>query len=128
MVNGREVELDVPADRLVIDLLRLDLGLTGTKESCGMGVCGACSILVDGQLFSACLLLAAAVQGRTVTTIEGLAGDAALTAVQDSFLRNGGFQCGFCTPGQVMAATALLNEQPSPSEPEVREWMSGNIC
>ena len=127
-INGRPVALDIPGDRLVIDLLRLDLGMTGTKESCGIGVCGACSILVDGQLMSACLLLAASVHGRTITTIEGLAGDGPVSTVQDAFVRNGGFQCGFCTPGQAIAAVALLAENPDPTEPDVREWMSGNLC
>ena len=128
-VNGRSVELEVAANRLLIDLIRQDLGLTGTKENCAIGVCGACSVLVDGQLLSACLLLAASVHGREVTTVEGLASDdGPLSDVQDAFLRHGGFQCGFCTPGQVVAATALLGERPDPSEGEVRDWMSGNLC
>jgi aerobic-type carbon monoxide dehydrogenase small subunit (CoxS/CutS family) len=127
-INGRQVDLDIPGDRLVIDLLRRDLGLTGTKDSCGIGVCGACSVLVDGQLMSACLLLAARVHGRTITTIEGLADGAPLSTVQDAFVRCGGFQCGFCTPGQMIAAVALLAENPAPTEHDVREWMSGNLC
>ena len=130
-VNGRSVEPTVPAERLLIDVLRLDLGLTGTKLNCGIGVCGACSVLVDGRLMSACLVLAANVDGASVTTIEGLAPDADagdLTDVQHAFLTEGGFQCGFCTPGQVVAATALLDERPTPSEAEVVEWMSGNLC
>jgi carbon-monoxide dehydrogenase small subunit len=128
-VNGRSVELEVAANRLLIDLLRQDLGLTGTKENCAIGVCGACSVLVDGQVLSACLLLAASVQGRDVTTVEGLASDdGPLSQVQEAFLRHGGFQCGFCTPGQVVAATALLTERPDPSGDEVRDWMSGNLC
>jgi len=128
-VNGNAIDMEIPAERRVIDLLRIDLGLTGTKESCAIGVCGACSVLVDGQLMSACLLLAASVQGRTVTTIEGVSeGVAQLTDVQRAFLRHGGLQCGFCTPGQIMAATALLSERPDPSEAEVRDWLSGNLC
>jgi carbon-monoxide dehydrogenase small subunit len=127
-INGRQVDVEIPGDRLVIDLLRLDLGMTGTKESCAIGVCGACSILVDGQLMSACLLFAASVHGRTITTIEGLADDGQLSAVQEAFLRNGGLQCGFCTPGQLMAAAAYLSERREPTEHDVREWMSGNLC
>ena len=128
-VNGTPINRAVPANRLLIDLLRVDLGLTGTKENCSIGVCGACSVLVDGQLMSACLLLAAATDGRAVTTIEGFAGaDGQLTGVQRAFLDHGGFQCGFCTPGQVVAATGLLSECPEPSEEDVRDWMSGNLC
>lgn len=128
-VNGHSIEMEIPAHRLLIDLLRVDLGLTGTKENCAIGVCGACSVLVDGLLMSACLLLAAGVNGRTVTTVEGLAsGDGPLTGVQQAFLRHGGLQCGFCTPGQIVSATALLSERPDPSEAEVRDWMSGNLC
>jgi aerobic-type carbon monoxide dehydrogenase small subunit (CoxS/CutS family) len=110
-------------------VLREDLGLTGTKEGCGVGVCGACSILVDGRLMSACLVPVGDVADREVTTIEGLAGeDGELTPVQASFLRCGAFQCGICTPGQVVAATALLAERPEPSAEDVREWMTGNLC
>jgi aerobic carbon-monoxide dehydrogenase small subunit len=127
-VNGQDVRVEVAADRRLIDLLRLDLGLTGTKESCGIGVCGACSVLIDGRLMSACLLIAPMVHGRRVTTIEGLADDGELTPIQDAFLHHGGLQCGFCTPGQVMAASALLDELPDPSEDDVREWLSGNLC
>lgn len=127
-LNGESRELDIAADRLLIDLLRDDLGLTGTKEGCGVGVCGACSVLVDDALVSACLLPALHVDGRAVTTIEGLAADDRLTPLQDAFIRRGGFQCGICTPGQIVAASALLREVPRPTEPEVREWMLGNLC
>jgi carbon-monoxide dehydrogenase small subunit len=113
----------------LIDLLRGNLGLTGTKEGCSVGVCGACSVLVDGQVLSSCLLPAAFVDGMRVTTIEGLAPDAEhLSPLQDAFIRHGGFQCGICTPGQIVAATALLNETPRPTEPQVKEWMMGNLC
>src|SRR5919109_1139453 len=115
-LNGTDRELSVPAHRRLIDLLRDELGLTGTKEGCSVGVCGACSVLVDGQLLSACLLPAAFVDGARVTTIEGLApDDEHLTPLQDAFIRHGGFQCGICTPGQIIAATALLNDNPHPS-------------
>jgi aerobic carbon-monoxide dehydrogenase small subunit len=128
-VNGRPVELRVPPDRLLLDALREDLGLTGTKESCSIGVCGACSVIVDGRLVSSCLTLAVQADGAEVTTSEGLAGpDGSLSAVQSAFIRHGGFQCGICTPGQVVAATALLADEPSPDEGEVREFMSGNLC
>src|ERR1700738_5321821 len=128
-LNGTPREMPVPAHLRLIDLLRDELGLTGTKEGCGVGVCGACSVLVDGQLLSACLLPATFVDGTTVLTIEGLAPDADhLTPLQDAFIRHGGFQCGICTPGQLIAATALLQEQPRPTEAQVRSWMMGNLC
>jgi carbon-monoxide dehydrogenase small subunit len=128
-VNGQERDVVTPAARPVLDVLREDLGLTGTKEGCSVGVCGACSILVDGTLMSACLVPVGAVAGREVTTVEGLADDdGRLSPVQQSFLECGGFQCGVCTPGQVVAATALLRECPRPAPEQVRDWMMGNIC
>jgi carbon-monoxide dehydrogenase small subunit len=128
-LNGTPREMTVAAHVRLIDLLRDDLGLTGTKEGCGVGVCGACSVLVDGQLMSACLMPAAFVDGTTVLTIEGLApDDSHLTPLQDAFIRHGGFQCGICTPGQIVAATALLDAHPRPSTDQVRRWMMGNLC
>jgi aerobic carbon-monoxide dehydrogenase small subunit len=128
-LNGERRELTVRANTRLIDLLRDDLGLTGTKEGCSVGVCGACSVLLDGQLMSACLLPAAFVDGARVTTIEGIAPDEQhLSALQDAFIRHGGFQCGICTPGQVVAATALLQEHPRPTADEVKRWMMGNLC
>ena len=128
-LNGQAVEADVPAERLLIDLLRDDLGLTGTKEGCSVGVCGACSVLLDGRVVTACLLPAVFVEGRSLTTIEGVApGDGSLSPLQTAFIRHGGFQCGICTPGQIISATALLGEQPHPSPEQVREWMMGNLC
>jgi aerobic carbon-monoxide dehydrogenase small subunit len=118
----------VRADRRLIDVLRDDLGATGTKEGCSIGVCGACSVLVDSELLSACLLPAVFVDGRTVTTVEGLAHGDELSPLQDAFIREGGFQCGICTPGQLIAATALLAEHARPSDNEIREWMMGNLC
>src|SRR3981081_2852992 len=119
-LNGAQRELSVPAHLRLIDLLRDQLGLTGTKEGCSVGVCGACSVLVDGQVISACLLPAVSVDGTRVTTIEGLAADEEhLTPLQDAFIRHGGFQWGICTPGQLIAATALLAEQPRPTEAQV---------
>ena len=109
-VNGEDREVEAPARRLLVDLLRYDLGLTGTKEGCSVGVCGACTVLVDGEMVASCITLAAAVAGSEITTIEGLAQDGRLHPVQQAFIDYGGFQCGICTPGQVMAAKALLDE------------------
>ena len=128
-LNGSPEEREVPAHRLLIDLLRDDIGATGTKEGCSVGVCGICAVLVDGHVMSACLLPAVHVDGRSVTTIEGIAPSATeLTPLQDAFIRHGGFQCGICTPGQIVSATALLRENPRPAESDVREWMMGNLC
>lgn len=128
VLNGQDVVAAVPADRLLLTLLREDLGLTGTKEGCSVGVCGACSVLVDAELVSACLMPAVFVDGATVTTVEGLAADDRITPLQDAFIRHGGFQCGICTPGQLIAASALLEEAPRPTEQQVRRWMMGNLC
>jgi carbon-monoxide dehydrogenase small subunit len=128
-INGQPHTVTAPANRLLVHLLRDDLGITGTKEGCSVGVCGACSVLVDGVLMSACLVPAVTVNGSSITTVEGLAPDEEhLSPLQESFIRHGGFQCGICTPGQLIAATALLNEQPKPTEAQVREWMMGNLC
>jgi aerobic carbon-monoxide dehydrogenase small subunit len=129
-LNGARVECDdVPPERLLVDLLRDELRVTGTKVGCGIGVCGACSVLVDGRVMTGCLLPAVFVEGRKVTTAEGLApSDGELSPLQDAFIRQGGFQCGICTPGQLIAATALLAETPSPSREEIRDWMMGNLC
>ena len=127
-VNGVDRELEIPAARLLIDCLRYDLGLTGTKEGCGVGVCGACTVLVDGQMAASCIMLAAAVDGTAITTIEGIAPEGSLHPVQQAFVDCGGFQCGICTPGQIIATVALLQVKPDPSEEEIREWMMGNLC
>lgn len=127
-VNGTQVSATVPADRSLVSLLREDLLLTGTKEGCGVGVCGACSVLVDGELVSSCILPAVFVDGHDVRTVEGLANGDELTPLQEAFIRHGGFQCGICTPGQLIAATALLEEIPAPTEPDVKRWMMGNLC
>ena len=127
-VNGTDQKIDIPTHRLLIDLLRYDLGLTGTKLGCGVGVCGACTVLLDGQMVASCLVLAVSTDGAEITTIEGLSGKNRLHPLQQSFIDYGGFQCGICTPGQIMAAKALLDQNPDPSENEVREWMMGNLC
>ncbi len=126
-VNGEPREARAGAAHRLIDVLRDGLGLTGTKEGCSVGVCGACSVLVDGELLSACLLPAVLADGSHVTTIEGLARDR-LTPLQEAFITEGGFQCGICTPGQIVAASALLAARPAPTDAEIREWMMGNLC
>ena len=127
-VNGSPHDLDVPPQRRLIDLLRYDLDLTGTKEGCSVGVCGACTVLLNGRMISSCLALAVFAEGGEVTTVEGLAHDERLHPVQQAFIDYGGFQCGICTPGQVVAAKALLDAIPNPTEDEIKEWMLGNLC
>ncbi len=127
-VNGRPVAVDVPPGRRLLDLLREDLGLTGTKEGCGEGECGACTVLVDGKPRLSCLTAAMQVEGRDVVTIEGLATAGKLHPLQEAFIATAGVQCGFCTPGLIMAAYALLQENPSPTADEVREYLAGNLC
>ena len=127
-VNGTDYELDIPARRLLVDCIRYDIGLTGTKESCSVGVCGACAILVDGEMYASCITLAVSVDGSEITTIEGIAKNGNLHPVQQAFIDHGGFQCGICTPGQVIAAKSLLEENPDPTEDEIKEYMMGNLC
>lgn len=127
-VNGEGYRVDVPDHWTLLDLLRDRLDLTGTKDGCSEGVCGACSVLVDGQLVRSCLTLARRVHGRRVTTVEGLGTHGALTALQQAFVEHGAIQCGFCTPGMLIAATALLESHPDPSEREIREFLAGNLC
>ena len=131
-VNGREVEVDAAGgNRTLLEVLREDLQLTGTKYGCGEGACGACSVLVDGKRIFSCSTPAASVAGKNVTTIEALApaGDGgALHPVQQAFLDARGFQCGYCTPGMIVCAAALLSRKPNPTDEEIREGMNGNIC
>jgi aerobic carbon-monoxide dehydrogenase small subunit len=127
-VNGRPVRADVPVHWTLIQLLREGLNLLGTKEGCGEGSCGACTVLVDGQLTRSCLALAVRADGQSVLTIEGLAVGDRLDAVQDAFVRHGAIQCGFCTPGLVLTAKALLAERPAATDEEIREYLSGNFC
>ncbi len=128
ILNGNPKTIDAPADRRVVDLLREDLGMTGTKEGCGAGECGACSILVDGEHKLSCLMLAAQLEGRDILTIEGLASKKRLHPLQDAFIRHGAVQCGFCTPGMAIASEALLRRNPRASREEIREGLSGNLC
>ena len=127
-VNGEDHDVRVQPQRLLVDCLRYDLGLTGTKEGCSVGVCGACTVLLNGRMVASCIMLAVAADGAEITTIEGLSEDGRLHPLQQSFIDYGGFQCGICTPGQIMAAKALLDQAPDPSEEEIREWMMGNLC
>jgi carbon-monoxide dehydrogenase small subunit len=127
-VNGRAVSLCVPPETLLLDVLREELGLTGSKRSCDVQVCGACTVLVDGRPVSACSVLAYEARGREVLTIEGLATGERLHPVQEAFLAAAGFQCGYCTPGMIMAVKALLDEAPAATPAEVREYLRGNIC
>ncbi|HEY3303352.1 MAG TPA: (2Fe-2S)-binding protein [Candidatus Binatia bacterium] len=127
-VNGESYDLEIEPNRLLLHALREDIELTGTKEGCSIGVCGACSVIVDGRLVSSCLTLAVACQGKEITTIEGLAKDGELHPLQQAFVEYGGLQCGICTPGQIIAAKALLDENPRPTEEQVKEWMAGNLC
>jgi xanthine dehydrogenase YagT iron-sulfur-binding subunit len=127
-VNGRARRLQLDSRVTLLDALREHLDLTGTKKGCDQGACGACTVLLDGKRVLSCLTLAAQCDGREVTTIEGLAQDGRLHPVQEAFIRHDGFQCGYCTPGQIMSAVALLEEDRAGSDAEIREFMSGNLC
>ena len=127
-LNGKPVSLETAPDRRVVDLLREELGLTGTKECCGSGECGACTILVDGESRLSCLMLAAQLTGRSVTTIEGVADEEGMDLVQRAFVEQGAVQCGFCTPGMILATLDLLRRIPDPTREEVRRELSGNLC
>src|SRR5437763_8557871 len=127
-VNGETHDIEIEANRLLLQVLRDTIGLTGTKEGCSIGVCGACSVIVDGRLVSSCLTLAAGCQGKKIETIEGLAQDGKLHPLQQAFIEFGGFQCGICTPGMILMAKTLLDENPNPSKTEIKEYMDGNIC
>ncbi|MBI2203913.1 MAG: (2Fe-2S)-binding protein [Candidatus Rokubacteria bacterium] len=127
-VNGRAVDVEIDTGDFLLDVLRERLGLTGTKRSCDTQVCGACTVLLDGQPVSSCTVLAWEARGRTVETIEGLARDGRLHPVQEAFLEASAFQCGYCTPGMIMTVKALLDEQADASTDTVRAWLRGNIC
>lgn len=128
ILNGSPVVVETDAARRAVDVLREDLGLTGVKEGCGSGECGACSILVDDVVKLSCIMTAAQLEGRKVVTIEGVGRDGELHPVQRSFVECGAVQCGFCTPGMVIAAVGFLKENPDPTREEIRAGLSGNIC
>jgi aerobic carbon-monoxide dehydrogenase small subunit len=127
-VNGDAREADVEPRTLLVYFLRETLGLTGTNVGCDTSTCGSCTVLLDGESVKSCTLLTAQVDGRSVTTIEGLASDGELHPLQDAFHRNHGLQCGYCTPGMILAAKSLLDEHPNPTEEQVREGLEGNLC
>jgi carbon-monoxide dehydrogenase small subunit len=127
-VNGTPVETDAPGMRRLLDLLREDLGLTGTKEGCGAGECGACTVDLDGMSVKACTMLTVQCEGARMVTIEGLEQGGVLHALQQAFHEQHGLQCGYCTPGMITRAWRLLQENPNPTEEEIRYWISGNLC
>ncbi len=127
-VNGEERTLDVTPYTRLLDLIREDLGLTGVKEGCGKGECGACTVIMNGELTASCLVPAPQADGAEILTIEGLAADGKLDPIQESFIEAGAVQCGFCIPGMVLAGKRLLDENPNPNEEDVRYGLSGNIC
>jgi carbon-monoxide dehydrogenase small subunit len=127
-LNGKQMEIEAPPDRRVVDLLREDLCLTGTKEGCGSGECGACAVHVDGMTRLSCLMLSAQLEGRTVRTIEGVGGPSSLHPLQASFVEHGAVQCGFCTPGMIMTSLELLDQKDNPLRGDIRNHLSGNLC
>ena len=127
-VNGEAVDIEVPSRRLLADFLRDDLHLTGTKRGCETGICGACSILLDGEVVKSCLMLAVQINGRSITTIEGMANGDELHPLQKNFMQCGGLQCGYCTPGFIMASCDLLRNTPHPTTDQVRHGLAGNLC
>lgn len=128
LINGEEVEFLCEPRQSLLEVLRETLGLTGTKEGCNNGNCGACNVILEGTLVNSCLMLAVEIQGRGVTTIEGIATPQGLHPLQEKFIAHAALQCGFCTPGFIVAARALLDQNPHPSEHDVRQWLAGNLC
>ncbi|NOZ62187.1 MAG: (2Fe-2S)-binding protein [Calditrichaeota bacterium] len=128
ILNHKPVSVTCSPNKRLLDVLREDFQLTGTKEGCGIGECGACTVLLNGKAVNSCLILAPQVEGAEVVTVEGLADGEKLHPLQESFLKHGAVQCGFCTPGMLMSAAALLDENPQPSEEDVKEAISGNLC
>ena len=128
VVNGREVAVNASAEDMLLHVLREELDLTGAKYGCGEGQCGACTVLVEGRAVRSCVTPMKAVVGKRIVTVEGLEQDGKLTPVQEAFIKTSAMQCGFCTPGMIMSATALLSRNPKPSESQIKESMNGNIC
>ena len=127
-LNGKETVVNAPPERLLVDVLREDLHLTGTKRGCEEGECGACTILLDGRAVPSCIMLAVEADGHEITTIEGVRKNGVLHPVQQEFMDKWALQCGFCTPGMIMSALSLLNEKPNPTEEEIRDGIAGNLC
>jgi aerobic-type carbon monoxide dehydrogenase small subunit (CoxS/CutS family) len=127
-INGTTHEVAVESHHTLLDALRREFKLFGTREACGIGMCGSCTVLMDGKPLSSCLLLAALVEGKSVTTIEGLADNGELHPVQQAFIDRSAFQCSYCTPGFILSVTALLQENPSPTAQEIKEYLAGNLC
>ncbi|MCI0644907.1 MAG: (2Fe-2S)-binding protein [Chloroflexi bacterium] len=127
-VNGQNHALALAPDRLLLDVLRGELGLFGARSGCDIGMCGACTVLVDGRPISSCLTLAIQVEGRQITTVEGLAQDGRLHPVQQAYIDHAAFQCAYCTPGFILTTVALLAEDPSPGDDKIREYLAGNLC
>lgn len=128
VVNGKPVSVDIKPYARLIDVIREDLGLTGTKEGCGVGECGACTVIVDGKAVSSCLTLAASMEGKSIITVEGLMENDKLHPIQQAFIDHHALQCGFCTPGFIMSTKALLDESPNPTRDEIKTGISGNLC
>ena len=128
IINGEEMEFLCEPRQSLLEVLRETLGFMGAKEGCNNGNCGACNVIIDGKLVNSCLVLGVEVQGKSVTTIEGIASPNGLHALQQKFIEHAALQCGFCTPGFIVASKALLDQNPDPSEHEVREWLAGNLC
>ena len=127
-VNGELYEVRVEPWKTLVEVIREDIGLTGTKESCSTGECGACAVLLDGKPVNSCLMLAVEAEGKDLMTVEGLSEEGKLHPLQEAFIKHGAIQCGFCTPGMLLSAKAMLDENPHPTEAEVKETMSGNLC
>lgn len=127
-VNGKDYSLDIDPTLRLIDILRDELGLTGTKEGCGEGECGTCTVIMDNKAVNSCLVLASQIRGKEILTVEGLEKDGQLDELQESFIRNGAIQCGYCTPGMLMSAKALLMNNPNPTEEEIKTAIAGNLC
>ena len=128
IINGEEVEFLCEPRQSLLECLRDVVGLTGTKEGCNDGTCGACTVLLDGRIVTSCLVLGVEAEGSRVTTVEGIASDGRLNPIQEAFLEGAALQCGICTPGFIIAAKALLDENPRPSEHDIRLWLAGNLC